>query len=206
MLIFQVRSIRHLYHSEPDDLVPQREAGSEDLGDGILSQALILDVHDSVVEIGVEGLAQGWDLGDAQLGEDLLELVHRHLHPLFEGGVGGVLLQGPLQVVIDGEERLDGIRLGAGPEALLLLGGALAVVVIFGGQAEELLLGDRQLLGRGSGLLRGGLRLGAGGIGLYLIRPVLFLQDLGALGLGDLWGGGRLFILLTNDSISIKDH
>mgnify|MGYP002508095745 CR=1 FL=1 len=47
--------------------------------------------------------------------------------------------QGPFQIVVDGEESLNRVRLGVSPQRFFLLGGALAVVVVFGGQAEELL-------------------------------------------------------------------
>ena len=89
------------------------------------------------MEIRIKGLAQGGNLSDAQLGKDLLQLVHRHLHPFFVGFVGGVLLQGPLQVIIDGKKRGGGIRLGVVPDGLLLLGGPLSVVVVLRGQAEK---------------------------------------------------------------------
>ena len=54
--------VGHLYHGEPDDLVPQLKAGLEHLSHGIFAQALVLHVHHRVVEGGVKGLAQGGDL------------------------------------------------------------------------------------------------------------------------------------------------
>ena len=123
-------------------------------------------MHDGVVEVGIEGLAQGGNLRDAQLSQDLPELSHGHLYALFEGLVGGLLLQGPFQIVVDGKEGGEGVGLGVGVDALLFLLAALAEVVVLGGQPEVLLLLGRQgsfqmlqllrqrVLGSGGGLLR----------------------------------------------------
>ena len=87
-------------------------------------------MHHSVVKIGIKGLAQGWDLFNAQLGQDILELGHGHLHALFIGLVRGLLLKGPLQIVIHRKEGQRGLRLGVRPSGFLLFLAAAAVVVI----------------------------------------------------------------------------
>ena len=58
--------IGNLHHGEADDLLPQHKAGLEDLGHGVLPQVLVLDVHDGVMEVGVEGFSLRFDLGDPQ--------------------------------------------------------------------------------------------------------------------------------------------
>ena len=50
-------SIGHLDHGEPEDLVAQLVALLEDLHDGVLTDALVLDVHHGVVLLRIEGLA-----------------------------------------------------------------------------------------------------------------------------------------------------
>ena len=59
----------------PDDLVAQHEARLEYLAHHILAEVLIVDVHDGVVLLRVEGRSLGLDLRDAQLLQDLLVLV-----------------------------------------------------------------------------------------------------------------------------------
>ena len=65
-------SVGHLDHGEPDDLFAALEAGLEDLSHGVFTQGLILHMHHGVVLLGVKGLAQGGNFGDAQLGDCLL--------------------------------------------------------------------------------------------------------------------------------------
>ncbi len=59
--------ICHFYHGKPDHLVAGLKAGLEDLNDGVLTGGLVLHVHHRVVEVGVKGLTQGWNLLQAQL-------------------------------------------------------------------------------------------------------------------------------------------
>ena len=141
-------------------------------------------MHDGVVEVGVEGQPQGRDLGDPQLLQGGLELGHDHLHALGVGLVGGLLLQGPLQVVEDRQEFLHRVGLGGGPGVLLFLLAPLAVVVIFRQQTQVFVLllpdgGLHQLFRAG---LFGGLGFGLRGLlGLRLLAlllPDLVQQDL----------------------------
>ena len=71
-----------------------------------------------------------------------------HLQSLFVGivlaALGGC---GSFQIVIHRQEGLDGVALGILIDAILFLGGALAVVVILGSEAGELILHGFQLLG-----------------------------------------------------------
>ena len=46
------------------------------------------------------------------------------------------LAYGPVQVIRHIQEGLHGVQLGIGIDALLLLGGALTIVVVLGGQAK----------------------------------------------------------------------
>ena len=113
--------------------------------------------------------------------------------------MGVVLVPGlvhrPLQVVVDLQELGEGVDLGILVDALLFLGGALAVVVVLSGQAQVLVTGGLQLFGQGLHFLHllPGDGEGLGG-GLVLL-PVLLghLAGLLLLALLLLHGGGVLF-------------
>ena len=55
--------------------------------------------------------------------------------------------RGPFQIVIHRQKSLDGVALGILVDIVLFLGCTLAVVVILGGEAGELILHGFQLLG-----------------------------------------------------------
>ena len=91
-----------LYHCEPDDLFADLEALLEDLCNDVFTEALVLDVHDRVVQLRIEMIARRAEAFDAQLFHHGDELVHRHLHALFKGGVLRFLGQRPLEIVVHG--------------------------------------------------------------------------------------------------------
>ena len=140
--------VGHLYDGVAQDLAVEFKTRLEHLGYNVLAQILVLNVHDGVHQLRVKFLALGLDLLDALLGKQLLELVEDHLQSLFVGivlaALGGC---GPFQIVIHRQEGLDGVALGILIDAILFLGGALAVVVILGSEAGELILHGFQLLG-----------------------------------------------------------
>ena len=114
---------------------------------------------------GVKGLAQGLDLLYAQLFQHGHELLADHLHALAVGVPLLELGQAPLQVVQHLQEGLHGVGLGVAVEAFLLLGGALAEVVILRCQPQIFVAGVGHHLGQlfhflhlvpgdGEGLLR----------------------------------------------------
>ena len=201
---YGIKLICYFHHGEPDDLLAQHEASLKDLRHGVLAKILVLHMHDRIVQGGVKGFSQGVDLGDAQLLQHGLELVHGHLHALLIGLVGGLLLQGPLQVVVHREEGHGRVGLRLAPDGLLLLGGAPAVVVVLGGQAEEFVLLLGHLIFQGLQLSQqgiGGLRLALAGLGLLgrgLLRS--FLRLLLGLGRDLLHGLLRLLVFLAHKS------
>ena len=68
-----------LYHCESDDLFADLEALLEDLCNDVFTEALVLDVHDRVVQLRIEMIARRAEAFDAQLfhhGDELLSLIH----------------------------------------------------------------------------------------------------------------------------------
>ncbi len=141
-------------------------------------------MHYGIVERGVELLAEGFYLSDAHAGEDVPELGHYHLDALAVGLVAGGLLQGPRQVVVDGQELRHRVGAHVLIYALALLGAALAVVVVFGEQAEVFVLFG----------LEQGLRGGLGGFFRLLFRRLFGLR---------LRGLGGLFALLRRQLLLV---
>src|SRR5699024_7525690 len=133
-------SVGHFYHGKPNDLIPAGKALLEHFHHRVLLGGVVLHMHHGIVAVGVEGLAQSGNQLHTQATEGILKTLHGHLHALGVGLVGGLLLQSPLQVIVHRQEGGHGLGLGIGPGALLFLGGALAVVVVLGGQAQVFLL------------------------------------------------------------------
>ena len=157
-------------------------------------------MHDGVVADGVEDLSHGVDDGDAHLLQNAGELVEDHLHALF---VDVLLVPGlahrPLQVVVDLQELGDSVGLGVLIDALLLLGGALAVVVVLSGQAQVLVVERRHLPGQ---LLHFFHLLPGDGEGLPGVLLTVLLGDLARLFLGRLAVQGGVFVFLAHDMSS----
>ena len=126
------------------------KAGLENLCDDVFPEALVLDVHHGVVALRIEGLARFAEGLDTQRVEDLDKLCQGHLHALFIGLVCGLVMQGPLEVIIDGKELLHRIGNGILIDAVLFALRALAEVVIFCSQPQKLIVLLRL---RGLGLL-----------------------------------------------------
>ena len=137
------------------------KAGLENLCDDVFPEALVLDVHHGIVALRIEGLARFAEGLDAQRVEDLDKLCQGHLHALFIGLVCGLVMQGPLEVIIDGKELLHRIGNGILIDAVLFALRALAEVVIFCSQPQKLIV-----------LLR--------------LRGLALLQRIGLVGLGHL--------------------
>ena len=57
----RIESVGHFDHRMADDLIAQLEPVLEHFYHDVLSQVLVIDVHHGVVEVGIEGLAQGRD-------------------------------------------------------------------------------------------------------------------------------------------------
>ena len=138
------------------------KAGLENLCDDVFPEAFVLDVHHGIVALRIEGLARFAEGLDTQRVEDLDKLCQGHLHALFIGLVCGLVMQGPLEVIIDGKELLHRIGNGILIDAVLFALRALAEVVIFCSQPQKLIVLLRL---RGLGLLQ---RIGLFGLGLLL--------------------------------------
>ena len=138
------------------------KAGLENLCDDVFPEALVLDVHHGIVALRIEGLARFAEGLDAQRVEDLDKLCQGHLHALFIGLICGLVMQGPLEVIIDGKELLHRIGNGILIDAVLFALRALAEVVILRSQPQKLIVLLRL---RGLGLLQ---RIGLFGLGLLL--------------------------------------
>ena len=91
------------------------KAGLENLCNDVFPEALVLDVHDRVVQLRIEMIARRAEAFDAQLFHHGDELVHRHLDALFEGFIGGLLREGTLDLPIP----QDLFRQGSLPLTLL---------------------------------------------------------------------------------------
>lgn len=140
----------------------------------------------ALVALRIEGLARFAEGLDAQRVEDLDKLCQGHLHALFIGLVCGLVMQGPLEVIIDGKELLHRIGNGILIDAVLFALRALAEVVIFCSQPQKLIVLLRL---RGLGLLQ---RIGLFGLGLLLgaFRLLRRFRLLGGL------RSGRLLLVL----------
>ena len=138
------------------------KAGLENLCNDVFPEALVLDMHHGIVALRIEGLARFAEGLDAQRVEDLDKLCQGHLHALFIGLVCGLVMQGPLEVIIDGKELFHRIGNGILIDAVLFALRALAEVVIFCSQPQKLIVLLRL---RGLGLLQ---RIGLFGLGLLL--------------------------------------
>ena len=162
------------------------KAGLENLCDDVFPEALVLDVHHGIVALRIEGLTRFAEGLDTQRVEDLDKLCQGHLHALFIGLVCGLVMQGPLEVIIDGKELLHRIGNGILIDAVLFALRALAEVVIFCSQPQKLIVLLRL---RGLGLLQ---RIGLFGLGLLLgaFRLLRRFRLLGGL------RSGRLLLVL----------
>ena len=162
------------------------KAGLENLCNDVFPEAFVLDVHHGIVALRIEGLARFAEGLDAQRVEDLDKLCQGHLHALFIGLVCGLVMQGPLEVIIDGKELLHRIGNGILIDAVLFALRALAEVVIFCSQPQKLIVLLRLC---GLGLLQ---RIGLFGLGLLLgaFRLLRRFRLLGGL------RSGRLLLVL----------
>ena len=162
------------------------KAGLENLCNDVFPEALVLDMHHGIVALRIEGLARFAEGLDAQRVEDLDKLCQGHLHALFIGLVCGLVMQGPLEVIIDGKELLHRIGNGILIDAVLFALRALAEVVILRSQPQKLIVLLRL---RGLGLLQ---RIGLFGLGLLLgaFRLLRRFRLLGGL------RSGRLLLVL----------
>ena len=92
-------SVCHLDHGKTQNLVAQLIALLEDLYDGVLADALVLDVHDGVVLLRIEGLILRGNLRHAELFEHGGKLLADHLHALPVGVAFFKLLRAALKNV-----------------------------------------------------------------------------------------------------------
>ena len=124
------------------------------------------------------------DRRDAEPGERFFILVEDHLEPLLVGIVvlRAELGEAALEIVVHRKHTLDGVDLRVGVDAFLFLGGALAVVIVFGGEPQILVMLLGKLLGKALHLLhllaRDGEGLGLRFLLLILGGKLLFLLSL----------------------------
>ena len=196
-------SVGLLHHGVPQDAVSAAVAALEHLRHHILTKAFILDVHDGIVQVGVEGVAGLAEGFHAHPLEVFLKagLDHPDAGDIAFIGTGG--LQRSLQVIQKGQQLLQGIGHRVGVDVIPFLLGAAAVVIVLGHQAQVsilqlllfgltplqrlgflalfllrlLVLGGLFLGGRFGGLLGHQLLLGGGGF-LFLIHGVSLLSRL----------------------------
>ena len=128
------------YHREANDLFADAEALLENLQNDIFARAFIFRMHHGVVQRGVECLAGFTERRHAELFEDAGELRHRHLHALFERLIGGLLGEGPFQIVVDRQKFFYRLGFDLGVEIVFFLLAAFAEVVIFRGQPQIIVM------------------------------------------------------------------
>ena len=173
--------IRDLYHREADDLFADLEALLEDLCNDVFTEALVLDVHDGVVAVGVKRFADGFDLRHAELIERGVILVHDALDALAGGVIVRSLCQCARQAVVHRQELFERLAADIGIDVLALARAASAEVVIFGEQAEVFVLFRREI-----------------GLDLFF-RLFLFLGLFGFLG-----GFGLFFLALLLRGLLVR--
>ena len=143
-------------------------------------------MHHGVVAGRVKGLAQRFNLLHPQLFQHGHELPADHFHTLAVGVALFKLGKAPLQIIQHLQEGLHGVGLSIAVQALLFLGGAFAVVVVFRRQTQIFVAGVGHHLGQllhffhlipgnGEGLLRRFRRRLLLGLGLRGVRVFLFL-------------------------------
>ena len=126
----------NLDHRETDDLFADDKALLEDLGDHILAQPFLFDVHHGVVPRGIKGFTDLAEARHAKALHDLHQLVHGHLDAFFVRLVGSLLRKGSFKVVVHRQELSDGLGPDDGVELVFFLLAALAEVVVFRGQTK----------------------------------------------------------------------
>ena len=138
--IFEELLVGHFYNGKSQHLIAQREALLEHLDHGVFPVVFVFHMHHGIVLFRVKGLSGGVHRFNAQLFEALFELVEHHFKALAVGRLFvAVLGKAALEVIVNAQQRLDRVDLRVGVKAFLFLRGALAVVVVLGGQAEVLL-------------------------------------------------------------------
>ena len=147
----------------------------------------------------IEGLILRGNLRHAELFEHGGKLLADHLHALPVGVAFFKLLRAALEIVEHVEKRLDGVGLGVGVGVFLLAGRALAVVVVFRGQTQILVIDVGDELGQSLHLLHLLFRHGEGRLLLGGSGGLLRLNLLNGSGL--LGGGLLLFVLVLTHAL-----
>ena len=97
-------------------------------------------MHDGVVLVGIEFLADGLDRRDAERVERFEKLGHRHFHALFVGLVRGLLPECAFKIIKDRQQLFERVGLDVGVDVVALSGRALAEIVVFGTEPEVFVL------------------------------------------------------------------
>ena len=139
-------------------------------------------MHHGVVLFRVKGLTHGVHRFNTQLFEALFELVEHHFKALAVGRLlVAILGKAALEVIVNAQQRLDRVDLRISVKAFLFLRSALAVVVVLGSHAQQLILGLCSVLFRCIQLCLNGFHLPG-----LLVEPaaVLLLVLFGSGSLG----------------------
>ena len=136
------------HHRRPQHAVLDGKAGLEHLHDGAGGHVGALDLHDSLMLVGIERLVDGMDALDAVALEHVEQLALGHGHALEEALEGGVLLGGTgrhgvdcaLEVVADVDDIPGEARDGVLGGLLLLALRPPADVLDLGVRTQQLVL------------------------------------------------------------------
>jgi len=138
-------SVCDFHDGIPQHAVADAKALFKLLHDNALAVSIILDVHDGVVAVGVKWLADGFDRRHTELIERGVVLVHDPLKALAGGIVCRGLRQSAGQTVVHRQELFERVAADVRVDRFALAGAAAAVVVVFGEQAEVLVLLRRKI-------------------------------------------------------------
>ena len=97
-------------------------------------------MHDCVMHVGIKLMSERLDLRYTELFDSLVKLNHRHFHALAVRFVCRRRGERSFQIVIDGKELEQRVRLYIGVQALALFLAALAEVIVLGAEPEVLFL------------------------------------------------------------------
>ena len=131
-------SVGNLNDCGSNDRVAELIALCEHFDDNILADILILDMHDSRVDVRVERVALGAERLNVERFENIAELPVYLLDSLAVAvGIRLSVHRRALKIIYDREKLLDDIRFRADFYVVLLAQRTLAEVIVFRREAQE---------------------------------------------------------------------
>lgn len=133
---------RDANHGRTKNLAVENVAGLQLFENRVVRLVLRFDALDSVVKIGIEGLAFGFDFLQALLGQNVEELFANQLETLPKFAMGSITVRGngAIEAIEDGEKVFSKLLSASMSLRLALAFGALAIIIEIGLQANQRVL------------------------------------------------------------------